>query len=383
MTVPQEFQQHWDKRGFYTVNGAKYYSKLQAIMAAGPTGHLEFNFNDAVYGRANWATEPAESLDELYRRRAWQLRERYDHLVLCYSSGSDSTNILHTFLNNNIPLDEVFCYGPMSTTQGQGTVDSTTPGEYMYREIDLIALPYLRELSKKHQFKVTVYDWSQDMVSGFKDSDWVWTEVNARLGPSVLVRNRLHDSYAHLNLVDRGRRVAFIYGIDKPRVVLRDGGYYLAFLDLLLNQSVGMGAAATGSVWDHDEFFYWTPDLPELLIKQAHVIRRYFEANPDKKVIIQDAHLGSWRDEYRDVYYDIIKRLIYPTFNADIWQAKKNSNLTAPENDGWFWRQDYEGRRHWLAGVDQVRKTLDQRWFNQGRVEQGFVGSWSRWHKIG
>jgi hypothetical protein len=30
----------------------------------------------------------------------------------------------------------------------------------------------------------------------------------------------------------------------------------------------------------HTEFFYWTPDLPEIVIKQSHMIRRWFESKP-------------------------------------------------------------------------------------------------------
>jgi len=49
----------------------------------------------------------SESLDFLYALRARQLREKYDYLVLYFSGGADSTNILKTFIDNNIFLDEI------------------------------------------------------------------------------------------------------------------------------------------------------------------------------------------------------------------------------------------------------------------------------------
>jgi hypothetical protein len=374
----------WDKRGYYKLYGKKYYSKLQAIVDAKDGHHPEFIFNDQEFSAADWSVEPRESLQEIYRQRALQLRTKYDHLVLCYSSGADSTNILHAFLYNNIPIDEIFCYGPFDTTQGQQMVPNSNSAEFNYREIDLVALPYLRELSKIYKFKVTFYSWAEVMVTGYKNADWVWTEVNARLSPSMIARNRLHDGYNHLNLTDKGKKVGFIFGVDKPRVILKNGSYYMAFLDLILQQSLGLGGVATGSDWDHDEFFYWTPDMPKLLIKQAHVIKNFFEKNPALKAYVQDADQGKWSELYSEKYLDVVKSLVYPTWNNKIWQTNKNRSLTFAENDSWFFKNsDDDAKKNWLAGVNEIAKVVDSSWFNQGNVANGFIGSWSKWYKIG
>jgi hypothetical protein len=52
------------------------------------------NFNKDLLGKI--------PLKTLYKERAQQLRDNYDELILYYSGGSDSHNILHTFLQNNI-----------------------------------------------------------------------------------------------------------------------------------------------------------------------------------------------------------------------------------------------------------------------------------------
>ena len=374
----------WDKRGYYQLCGKKYYSKLQAIVDAKDGHHPEFIFNDKEFSAANWSIEPNESLLEIYRQRALQLRDKYDHLVLCYSSGSDSTNILHAFLHNNIPIDEIFCYGPFETTQGQNGTPDSNSAEYNYREIDLIAMPYLRELSKTYNFKLTHYSWAEDMLTGYKNADWVWSEVNCRLSPSMIARNRLHNSRSHLNLVDKGKKVGFIYGVDKPRIILKNGTYYLAFLDLLLQQSVGLGGVATGSDWDYDEFFYWTPDMPKIVIKQAHLIKQFFEANPVLKPYVENSNEAHWHSQYSEQYLDVVKSIVYPTWNSKIWQTKKNSSLTFAENDGWFFKNsDETAKKNWLAGVNEVKRVVDSKWFNQGNVAKGFIGSWSKWYKIG
>jgi hypothetical protein len=178
-------------KGFYQVGEQKYFSKFQAVMASKQTGHFpEWNFNDEVFGQQDWTVEPTENLWEIYRQRAQQLRDNYDYIILLYSGGSDSQNILQSFLFNNITLDEVFCYGPFSGID-TSTQKVTKAPENMYREIDLVALPYLREMSKNYKFHVNLYDWTDDFVNGFKDADWIWTDAAARFDPRVIVKNKI------------------------------------------------------------------------------------------------------------------------------------------------------------------------------------------------
>lgn len=380
----QRMESEWDKRGYYLLNGQKYYSKLQAIASAKTGQYPEFVFNDQAYSSANWSVEPTESLLEIYRQRALQLRQKYDYLILCYSSGADSTNVLHSFLFNNIMLDEVLCYGPFDTTQGQGSQKITDDPENNYREIDLVALPYLKELSKNYKFKVTYHSWGKDIVAGYKNADWVWSEVNCRLSPSTIARNRLHGNKNHLDLVDKGQRVGFIYGVDKPRLILKDGIYYLGFLDLLMQLSVGMGGIISGSDWENDEFFYWTPDMPEIVIKQSHMLKNYFEKNPWLKPCVENSDQGDWFQNYSEQYFDIVKRVVYPTFNPHTWQTKKIKSLVFSENDSWFFKNsDDTAKKNWLAGLKEIEKNVDSQWFNQGNIKNGIMGSWSKWHKVG
>lgn len=390
-----------DKRkyqwGIYRVKDRQYFNKAQAILDAQANNeHVTFDFYDNVFSQCNAMVEPKESLQDLYLRRALQLREKYDYLILSYSSGCDSTNILHTFLYNNIPLDEVFCYGPFSTTQGRSwandPLNSDRQGDYKilpvsannYREIDLVALPYLNQLSRYYKFKLTLHDWTNDLVNGFKNQDWIYTETRSRLAPSTYARNRLHQARSHQNLVDKGKKVAFIFGIDKPRVMLVDNKWYFSFLDIMLDMGVGPGGIATGANWEYDEFFYWTPDLPELVVKQAHIIKDHIESNPHTIPYVKDAHKGEWNTPYADLYYDMVKRLIYPTYNHNTWQTKKPTSATYTDHDYWFINsKDLMAREHWLAGLAELQRLIEPRFFNGGLVDNGYVCHWSKWHQFG
>ena len=66
-----------------------------------------FCFNETVFKLIDWTVEPSQSLKELYVERCQQLRDKYDYLILSYSGGADSHEILYTFLENNIFIDEI------------------------------------------------------------------------------------------------------------------------------------------------------------------------------------------------------------------------------------------------------------------------------------
>ncbi|NBR23517.1 MAG: hypothetical protein EBU08_07045, partial [Micrococcales bacterium] len=111
---------------------------MEAIELHHKTGiHPTWNFNDEVFGTVDWTQEPSESLPELYRQRAEQIRSEYDYVVLCYSGGADSTNILTTFLNNDIKLDEIMMYHCLSTNPFEVKTNS---------EIRLVGGPTLEKI---------------------------------------------------------------------------------------------------------------------------------------------------------------------------------------------------------------------------------------------
>ena len=96
------------KFGFYQVGNRTTFSKIEAIEWQQQLKFFpQWNFNEDIFSSYNWKIEPIETLDELYARRARQIRDTYDYVVVCYSGGADSSNVLDTFVKNNIHVDEV------------------------------------------------------------------------------------------------------------------------------------------------------------------------------------------------------------------------------------------------------------------------------------
>ena len=94
--------------GYYTCDNKIFTSKIHAcIHATSVKKPLEWHFNDDTFDNFPWNVEPVESLDELYFRRARELREQYDYICLAFSGGGDSNNILEAFLRQGLFIDEV------------------------------------------------------------------------------------------------------------------------------------------------------------------------------------------------------------------------------------------------------------------------------------
>lgn len=99
-------------------------------------------YGDDFYKTINWKTEPPLSLDTLYKLRAEEIRDSYEHVILCLSGGIDSRTILETFYRNNIHLDEIVCVGAFSQDQFTGSAENNNDEIYynvrgLLNEIDL------------------------------------------------------------------------------------------------------------------------------------------------------------------------------------------------------------------------------------------------------
>ena len=94
--------------GYFSVNNFRTFSRSEALELQHKLGHpVQYHFNDDVYGSIDWSIEPLESIQDLYFQRARQIREKYDYLVLMFSGGADSYNVLMSFVHAGVKLDEI------------------------------------------------------------------------------------------------------------------------------------------------------------------------------------------------------------------------------------------------------------------------------------
>jgi hypothetical protein len=376
-----------DNFGFYRIGDFKFYSKLEAMEMHARTGmHPHWDFNEAVFSSYDWTVDPSESLPELYRQRAQQLRDEYDHLVLWYSGGADCNNVLNSFIDNDIKIDEVASFVNYEATKEQIN--------FLNAEVFEVAGPKIAKAKiKQPDLLHRVVDLCQPTIdefeSGYTKFDWIY-HFHSVMTVNAVARDRIVlaiDEWKHL--IDQGKKVGFIWGCDKPRVFqTAEGNYVFKFLDIT-DTSVGAGAQMRNEPWNNPEFFYWNPDLPKIVIKQAHIIKNYLKHATSTSTWMTE-HKSDMANKKIDgklwwLSMDGVHSLIYPGWYPVPYQFKPKSPLFSPR-DNWFMDMNdgNESWRIWRNGLEKRWQLVDDYWKNDVTdMAKGYKSSWSREYNLG
>ena len=379
--ILSQFSTELVPRGMYRVGDQVFDNKIQALIHGDITNtHPTWDFHDDYFSKFNWQVEPTESLESLYRSRCEQIRDKYDHVVLHFSGGSDSHNILSHFYKYNIHVDEILIAAPIEYYNKFTVASSSTAAADMHNEWYHVILPDIKWIGENMpKTKITLYDYTKDMLDFNVDQDWI-LHVGEHFNPNVV--NRIHRYEAiDQNTYDK-KTVGHVYGIDKPMVFHNDGQWYFAFLDSILSIQSSHKPIFDKHHHVNVENFYWSPDLPQMLIKQAHVVRKFFESNP------QFLHLATFKKkskEDRSKYQDIVREVIYPFWRREIFQNKKANNVFFKEFDQWFFDlASDKAKSQWNDGYHYVMSSVNPKWFNYDEAGKpsGIMGFWSRWQKL-
>ena len=372
------------KLGFYSVGNKKYYSKVQALIEATKSNQFpQWNFNNEIYSSQTWTREPDTNLRELYCIRAQQLRDTYDYIRLECSGGGDSSTVVFSFLLNNIHIDEIIFRYPVSGDK------NLTPDPFNYRsenhlsEYEYATKPLLNWVKTNYpQVKLTVHDYSTDMMSNpVSDESWIGASKDF-LQPAHVSKFTNYQTVEQSILADTGKKLCILYGIDKPKLCIRDNKWYAYFLDFQANYANPDMGHYTNIT---NEYFFWTPDLPEIVIKQVHCIKNWFN-RPDNQHL---QHLATWPNHsmsQRTAYEHIIKPLIYPEYDPTTFQVGKPGSNFYSEMDYWFYKNFADHRLYqvWQAGIEFAETHIDDKYFNKEFDRKiGFVGFLSPFYYIG
>lgn len=371
----------YHNKGVYSCNRKPFLNKLDAILEANqnPDCGIGWDYHDKIFGSHKWDAEPEASLEDLYKARALQLREAYDHLVLFYSGGVDSWYILKTFIDNDIKLDEIYMFGAFKAEEKMHSKLSydRNPGYYT-REIKQ-SLPLLKKLVAEKDIKLNVFDWTDHILKGTEDLDWFWT-AGVRFDPTCMVRSKFHKIFReHSELLHKGKKVGFVYGVDKPRLLRDDNSIYFAFLDVIMTTGTLPTNDILGEYWENDEYFYWTPNMPEIAIKQSHTIVNWLNKFNKTHLIKHMSNISSFHDED---YYREVNKAIYPKWDPKTWQIKKPTGAIYNELSKWFFDGDFEERIRWESTLWELERVCGKQWFNENSVSKGLRGHLSPMYKI-
>lgn len=376
-------KEHWYRNGFYLIDGhicEVQKTKALHIATRRGTRDVKYMLCDEDFDKQDWTKEPEIDLDTLYRLRCEQLRDQYDYVVLSYSAGSDSHNVLHSFVSNNIKLDEVLRYGYFA----KGFTETNTYSNYEYHMAskDLLKNFVLDQGIKYRQQDLSVY-----VDRYLKDENYVLESPHTPVANRVLAQGIVYIE-EYQRMLEQGKKVCVIQGIEKPQVIYRDGQFKTYYNDI--NQQENFSDRHfIGDVAKADMVrFYTTPELPELQIKQCHVLKNFFKASLDSKGIEKKLVLG--RDfDFRE-YKSLCNRLLY----ANSWNGDKIFSLGKihKPTHSYFrddWIHQHRENQHIAkileSGWQLINREIDGYWFNDPKIKihSDFVGVISRFYNLG
>lgn len=321
------------KFGYWSVGHEIFTNKILALEHASKTKKsISYHYYDEIYNQYDRSLLGKISLDTLYLIRAKQLREKYDFLILNYSGGCDSWNILHTFLKNNIKLDAVFIKWPVRANKIHKVNPYNTESSNFMSEWELAIKQDLEWLSKKFpEIKIEISDWTDKInpiyynESRFENQNHFYSAVN-------LLRVQTF-SDIETRLTDKGVNVGSIFGMDKPILARRGNQVGMGFRDLELCSVVENPFNQRGL-----EFFYWSPDLPDLAFEMAYQVFLYLNNFPNfRNLILAENESSPTTLGYEFFTRQVMKKILYKDYNLNRFQAEKPKKAKREDKDYWFY----------------------------------------------
>lgn len=368
---------NWEKShfGYYSVSDYKTFSKLEAIEIATKTNQkVNWHFNDEVYGSYDWGQEPQENILDLYQQRARQLRSKYEYLVVFYTGGSDSYNMLMSFKNARVKIDEICC---LTYYQGDGG-DRSSP---MNKEIFESALPTAHELKNTDSLfadmKITdldITDLSLDLFKRMSPLDY-WYMANSSPSPWCLAKSYIRECVPYFRELVTSKKTAFVWGREKPQYLMFGQGKFTFRFQDQVDGEVTPRVQYLNRPEEHDEFFYFSPDLPKITIKQVHLIKNFFietrgfheyldRENLESHRPIGNFPVLSFHRAQQAFLTDVgLNKLLYPWYVNPLYSQPKPSNLILTPRDAWMAKYS-EIIDPFLRPYQGIVKQLNDNWID-------------------
>jgi hypothetical protein len=363
-TAPLNF---FKKQGYYTVGDKIYNSKVNALEAATRYNQpITWDFNDKIFENFNWRKPIDISLKELYRMRAQQLRDQYDYITVPYSGGADSDTVVRSFLDNGIHLDEIWHDRPFKIMGDKYTPSHDLSPGNLISEWDFTTKPLLEEIAKNHpRTKIVLADGTASLeLEDFEDTCTFF------LGHHYVILKRIRAYNDHVAEISKKYpRTAVIMPVDKPTYIIQNRAFCAFFNDNLC-------------IWKSDytnkyhrtvEYFFWTPDLPEIVAKQAQIMYQSMVADKRiEKLLLSPQSNVIHSREYRA----LTTKLFYQDYyNLNLFQADKSDSTIFSKHYKWATNMvDHAAIQSWQSSIQTRWNLIDPKFFARDSLTNELVG---------
>jgi len=369
---------------YYTCNSLIFEKKIEALIYSQTVNKpVQWYLQDHIFSKYPWHIEPQESLDELYDKRAKELREKYDYLILCFSGGADSNNILESFIRQNLHLDEIVTLHTDYVIKVHTDLNiKNKSNDNLAAEHILNAIPRLKYANEKlPKTKITIIDDTDSLtksIQNYKNEEWI-LKRNDHLGAIAPLRFNFFENKDIRKRLDKYNSVAIIYGRDKPKIKLRDNDVFITFTDVGFN---------TIKVTNHNsdyknittEYFYWNTSCLSMMAKQAHTVKKWLEYNPS---MLKYWTINANDFKGRSMQETLMREIIYTTWNKNWFQVEKCQKQWSNGED-WFTKDQLFSKEHmfWKKGIDYIANLLPQ-YINFTNNDPDGFKLFMKWYHIG
>lgn len=376
--------------GFYKVGDRVFIEKIEAVLYSSQIKErIYWDFNDASWSAIDWSIEPATSLPELYKLRAQQLRDHYDYIIVFFSGGADSTQVVQSFLKNDIKLDEIYAAAPVKAIENTKFNINDKSEFNVVAETFFTQIPFLKTINQKYpDIKVTLNDYSEDILL-YNEDDWI-LKCSDWIHPTTIARYSLEKFHHIKELIEKGKKVAAVYGNAKPIPLIENNEFYNMFADVTINVArPGFDNLPLDLV-----SFYTSIDFPLIPIKQGHELLRSYNTNQDIKSLIDTfmINMNTTPGEFRPYkgerwHGGTLERgivpVIYPDLNYTGWQGGKGTRCILAEHDAWFYK-DFKNHKIYqmmISEISNFTKNLGIKYFKD--VSREHLVTFRKRYKIG
>jgi hypothetical protein len=178
-----------------------------------------------------------------------------------------------------------------------------------------------------------------------------------------------------LNVSESGKTSCQVLGIDKPLIYFDGTNYYSFFVDQSAYHMQPLDSTMRDlSHYSVTEFFYWTPDLPEIVVKQAQEIKKACVANP----LVKELFTKTTKSEV-GIFRTVMQSVIYDTKHAPEFQTNKPPMDAGEVLNSWFFAgEDKSIIDNYTYAMDHLKKSINPKFFNN----TGYQSILSKFYKL-
>jgi len=246
--------------------------KLQLL--ENPVDLNDFSFH-TVFDEANWLVNPAESLVSLCDKRAWQIRNSYDYIILYFSGGSDSITMLNAFIRNGIDIDEIVVYVNSDTN------DLSLNGAVALKKLTALNL----------NAKITAVDINAELLRKIiNDKTWrTYQSFSGLLHSFYRFRIDFYEQKYHVKSRLRKGNIGHVFGGMFPKISIESNKVYSV---------VNLKQFMISSLDPDNVQFFTDASMIELHIKQCYDLAKFLVKTNDTESQETEEYKLAIRDEY-------------------------------------------------------------------------------------